>query len=71
MVKEYTTDTDVATMLDNYDFYFISVNNPDGYAWSWTDVSAADTTQYTWTECNYTNYMINVISSAHMYKHGT
>lgn len=29
-------------MLDAHDFYFMPVANPDGYAFSWTDVIIAD-----------------------------
>jgi murein tripeptide amidase MpaA len=38
MITEYGTDEDVTRYLDNYDFHFIPVMNPDGYKHSWDDV---------------------------------
>ncbi|KAK2159921.1 hypothetical protein LSH36_143g01028 [Paralvinella palmiformis] len=37
MITEYGTDEDVTRYLDNYDFHFIPVMNPDGYKHSWDD----------------------------------
>ena len=39
MIKEYGTDEDVTRFLDNYDFHFIPIMNPDGYQHSWDDVN--------------------------------
>ncbi|KAK2159920.1 hypothetical protein LSH36_143g01033 [Paralvinella palmiformis] len=37
MVKGYGTDDDVTTLIDNYDFHFITIMNPDGYQHTWDD----------------------------------
>ena len=39
MTKDYETDTDVQHMIDHYDWHFLPVVNPDGYEFTWTDVS--------------------------------
>ena len=37
MLSTYSTDADVTYLLDNYNFYFIPVMNPDGYTYSWEE----------------------------------
>lgn len=37
MVKDYGTDENVTTLVDNYDFHFIPIMNPDGYQFTWDD----------------------------------
>ncbi len=35
MVVDYDTDINVTNVVDNFDFYFLPVMNPDGYAFTW------------------------------------
>ncbi|KAK2159919.1 hypothetical protein LSH36_143g01032 [Paralvinella palmiformis] len=37
MVKGYGTDDNVTALIDNYDFHFIPIMNPDGYQHTWDD----------------------------------
>ena len=39
LISDYTNDSDVTTMLDNFDFYILALMNPDGYIHTHTDVS--------------------------------
>ncbi|XP_077869568.1 carboxypeptidase B-like [Saccoglossus kowalevskii] len=41
LAKEYDTDL---TFLNTFEFYFLPTINPDGYAFTWTDVSASSST---------------------------
>ncbi|XP_071493407.1 carboxypeptidase B-like [Diadema antillarum] len=36
LVDNYGSDSDVTSMLDNFDFYMIINYNPDGYEYTWT-----------------------------------
>jgi len=36
MIRQLTTDTQYSPMLDNFDWWFIPIANPDGYSYSWT-----------------------------------
>lgn len=40
IVEDYTSDTEVQDLLATFSFYFMPVVNPDGYEYTWTDVSA-------------------------------
>ena len=35
MLKNYGSDSQATNLLDNYDWYFVPVMNPDGYVYSW------------------------------------
>ena len=39
MVVNYGSDDDVTNLVDTYDFHFLPVVNPDGYVYTFTDVS--------------------------------
>ena len=39
MVTGYGTDDVVTNLVDTYDFHFLPVVNPDGYVYTFTDVS--------------------------------
>ena len=39
LLTNYNSDDDVIYLLANYDFIFVPVLNPDGYEYTWTDVS--------------------------------
>ena len=42
MLTSYGNDSDATHLLDSYNFHIVPVMNPDGYDYTWTDVS----TQY-------------------------
>ena len=35
MVDNYNKDTDLATIVDMFDWYILPSTNPDGYAYTW------------------------------------
>ena len=39
MTANYGTDDDATYLIDSYDWYFVPIMNPDGYLFSWDDVS--------------------------------
>ena len=39
IAQEHDTDTDIAGLLDEFDWYILPVANPDGYEYSHTTVS--------------------------------
>ena len=39
MVTQYANDSDVTYLVDTYDFHFLPIVNPDGYVYTFTDVS--------------------------------
>ena len=39
MVTMYGNDSDVTYLVDTYDFHFLPIVNPDGYVYTFTDVS--------------------------------
>ena len=39
MLTSYGSDDDATHLLDNYDFHIVPVMNPDGYDYTWTNVS--------------------------------
>ncbi len=36
LIRNYSTDAGVQRLLNNYEFYFIPIANPDGYMYTWT-----------------------------------
>ena len=40
-MTSYGSDDDATHVLDNYDVYVVPVMNPDGYDYTWTNVSFA------------------------------
>ena len=39
LVDDYPSDPKVKELVDKYDWYLLPVVNPDGYSYTWTDVS--------------------------------
>lgn len=39
MISGYGSDSTVTGLVDAYDWYFAPVLNPDGYVFTWDDVS--------------------------------
>ena len=39
MLTGYGNNEEVTRLLDKFDWYFLPVMNPDGYDYSWTNVS--------------------------------
>ena len=38
MLYKYGIDPDITAMVDQFEWYIVPVANPDGYAYTWTDV---------------------------------
>ncbi|HMN40108.1 MAG TPA: M14 family metallocarboxypeptidase [Phycisphaerales bacterium] len=36
LIRTYPTDADARRLLDNYEFYFVPIANPDGYLYTWS-----------------------------------
>ena len=39
LIDDYGIDKDVTNLVDTYDFYIETIVNPDGYVYSWDNVS--------------------------------
>ena len=39
MIRQYGTDEEATRLMDNFNWYILPVFNPDGYEYTWTDVS--------------------------------
>lgn len=39
LTSKYGVDDDITQLVDKYDFHILPVTNPDGYAFTWDDVS--------------------------------
>ena len=53
MVMMYGNDSDVTYLVDTYDFHFLPIVNPDGYVYTFTDVSIVkriQTASLQWTK---------------------
>jgi murein tripeptide amidase MpaA len=35
----YGSDTEITALVDKYDWKFVPIANPDGYAYTWSDVT--------------------------------
>ena len=45
-VKNYDSNAEIRAAVNRFDWYFIPVLNPDGYEYTWTDVSYTRTKDY-------------------------
>lgn len=39
LTSGYGSDSEITALVDTYDFHIMPVVNPDGYEYTWTDVS--------------------------------
>lgn len=41
LTSGYGSDTEITGLIDQYDWKFVPISNPDGYVFTWTDVRRA------------------------------
>jgi murein tripeptide amidase MpaA len=42
----YGTDPEISSLVDQYDWKFVPIANPDGYVYTWSTVSSSYKTNY-------------------------
>ena len=42
LVSQYGTNNEITSLVDQYDWKFVPISNPDGYAYTWSNVCKFD-----------------------------